>query len=111
MTGYAAANTHYDGVAGDTVLFPFTGTAIRWIGARNSDHGRADVQICDGAGANCGAATMIDTYDPAWPKQQVLYQNLSLPPGAHSIKITLRADKSAASTYTYTDIDAFEYGG
>jgi len=84
--------------------YTFTGTSVAWVGARNHDHGIADVSV-DG-----GAAVAVDTYAPVYTKQQVLHQRTGLASGSHTIKITLTCGKNASSTGTYEDIDSFIVG-
>ena len=103
--GYYDADAHFSGVTGATATLTFTGTGVTWIGGEASDHGRADVSVCNAAGADCGPATMVDTYSVATVAQQDLYSVSGLPYGTHTLKITVRSDSSG--TGHYTDIDGF----
>jgi hypothetical protein len=107
-TGYLDSDAHYMTAAGATAVYAFTGTTAGWIGARNSDHGKADVAVCDGSGNNCGAATTVDTYAPSSVPQQNLYTVSNLADTRHTLKITVRSDTSG--TGHYTDIDGFVSG-
>lgn len=102
---YAYGDAHYSNTPGRTATFAFTGTSVTVIGGKNPDHGRADVKVCDGAGANCGASTMIDTYAAAVQTRQTLYTASGLSAGAHRLVLTTRGDTSG--TGFYTDIDYF----
>jgi hypothetical protein len=107
--GYYDADAHFTATAGATATFTFTGTGATWIGGEATDHGRADVSVCNAAGTNCGAPTMVDTYCAVTLAQQNLYSVSGLPYGTHTLKITARADSSG--TGHYTDIDAFAVSG
>ena len=106
--GYFDSDAHYMTSAGSTAAYTFTGTTVSWIGARNSDHGKADVAVCDGSGNNCGAVTTVDTYAASSAPQQTLYTASNLADAKHTLKITVRSDTSG--TGHYTDIDGFISG-
>jgi hypothetical protein len=106
--GYLDSDAHYTGETGATTTYAFTGTTVSWIGGVNSDHGRADVVVCDAAGGNCGSGTTVDTYAPTHVTQQVLYTASNLTNTTHTLRITVRADTSG--TGHYTDIDGFISG-
>lgn len=108
LGGYYGADAHYSGTAGATVTLTFTGTTATWIGAGNSDHGRADVAICDAAGTDCAPATMVDTYAARSTPGQALFTAAHLSQGTHTLKITVRSDTSG--TGHYVDVDAFRFG-
>jgi hypothetical protein len=108
LSGYYESDAHYSGMAGATATLTFSGSTVTWIGGENSDHGRADVVVCDAAGANCGATTMVDTYAPGFVPAVALYTASNLGSGIHTLRITVRPDTSG--TGHYTDIDAFEFG-
>lgn len=106
--GYLDSDAHFTSQAGATTTYPFTGTTVTWIGARNSDHGRADVAVCDATGNHCGAATTVDTYASSHITQQALYTASNLTDTTHTLRITVRADTSG--TGHYTDVDGFISG-
>ncbi len=106
--GYFGSDAHYIGAAGASATFAFTGTTVTWIGARNSDHGRADVSVCDASGNQCGAVTTVDTYAASAQLQQALFTAQNLANSAHTLRIAVRADTSG--TGHYTDIDGFVSG-
>lgn len=99
--GYYNGDQHFSNTSGSYAQYTFVGTAIRWIGSQNYNHGKVDVYI-DGV-----FQETIDTYAPTWNKQQTLYAKYGLPKGSHTIKIQLRSDKNSASSGYYNDIDAF----
>lgn len=106
--GYLDEDAHYTGGAGATATYRFTGTTVTWLGARNSDHGKADVTVCDASGAACGPVTTVDTYAPTSVPGQSLYTASGLANTTHTLKITVRADSSGSGHYT--DIDGFVSG-
>ena len=107
-TGYVNSDAHFIGTSGETATYTFSGTTVTWIGGKNSDHGKADVAVCDAAGANCGASTTVDTYSPSATVQQQLYTAAGLTNTTHTLRITVRADSSGSGHYT--DVDAFSSG-
>jgi hypothetical protein len=106
--GYLDSDAHFIGAEGATATHTFTGTTVTWIGGRSSDHGRADVVVCDAKGNNCGPVTTVDTYASSVLPQQALYTASNLADTAHTLKITVRADTSG--TGHYTDVDGFISG-
>lgn len=83
-----------------TVTVAFSGTSIDWIAARGRGYGRASVTI-DGA-----AKGTVDLYasTTAW-RSLVTYGGL--PPGPHSMVITVLGTKNAAATGTRIVVDGF----
>jgi hypothetical protein len=106
--GYLDSDAHYSGLAGATATYTFTGTTVTWIGGKNTDHGLADVAVCDAAGDNCGPVTTVDTRAPASIPQQALYTASNLSDTVHTLKITVVADTTG--TGHYTDVDGFISG-
>ncbi len=104
-TGYYRSDAHYSSTTGATAIVGFFGTSISWIGGRASDHGRADVTICDATGGACGSATTVDTFSTTAQSQQTLFTASGLTSGAHTMKITVRSDSSGSGHFT--DLDAF----
>ncbi|QGQ99716.1 DUF4185 domain-containing protein [Paenibacillus psychroresistens] len=99
--GYYNGSVHYSNASGNYAQYGFTGTSVKWMGAKNNDHGKADIYM-DGV-----LDATIDTYSATFDKQQILYTKTGLSSGSHTIKIQLRSDKNAASSGYYTDVDAF----
>jgi beta-galactosidase GanA len=97
----------YDGTeswsqqAGASVSVTFTGTAVQWIGPKNTNGGIADVSI-DGR-----QVATVDTYDPYGKEfQQVLFSTSGLAAGSHTLTITVTGNKDAASSADTVVIDA-----
>jgi hypothetical protein len=94
--GYYWGDFHVSQTPGDWCVFSFFGTGVKWIGAKNVDHGDADIFI-DGK-----YDTTIDARAPTWLKQQEIYTKTGLPDGPHVLKIVVK-------TASYQDFDAFAY--
>ncbi|MWV44768.1 hypothetical protein GRF59_14200 [Paenibacillus sp. HJL G12] len=94
----------YSNQTGATAEFAFTGTEIRYVSAKQRNHGKIDVYI-DGA----LAAENIDAYDPTTKKQQLLFEKKNLAPGSHTIKIVVKGTKNSSSLDTIAMVDYFEY--
>ena len=87
--------------AGASMTVSFSGTAIEWIGPKNTNGGIADVYI-DGT-----LAGTVDTYAPGGKEfQQVLFDKAGLTPGSHTLKIVVTGQKNPASTADTVVIDA-----
>ncbi|WP_328540666.1 beta-galactosidase [Streptomyces sp. NBC_00344] len=86
--------------AGDSVTVPFNGTAVRWIGSKTNNHGRADVYL-DGT----KAATVDDSGDDS---QAVVFQQTGLAPGAHTLKIVVAGNHSSGSSDDFVSVDAVD---
>jgi hypothetical protein len=99
--GYFDATTHGSDVPGDSASYTFTGTSISWIGPKNNDQGIANVSI-DG-----GTPRPVDTYSRLQQTERVLFTASGLAPGQHAITIQVTARKSASSSGTRQEIDAF----
>jgi len=102
--GYFDNTAHRSDVPGDSASYTFTGTSISWVGSENSDQGIADVSI-DG-----GTPRPVDTYNRLQLTERVLFTASGLVYGQHTITIQVTAGKSASSSGTYQDIDAFIVG-
>ena len=81
---------------GSYAEYSFTGTAIRWVGSRNDNHGDAEVYL-DGA-----LRKTVDSRGAAWFPAQVLYEESGLSNARHTIRIVVK-------TKGIQDIDAFVY--
>jgi hypothetical protein len=104
QVGYSFGDAHYTDSPGRTATFSFTGTSVTLIGGKNPLHGRADVKICDGNGANCSGTTVVDSYAASTQYQQVLFTATGLGAGAHQLVLTTRSDSSGAGTFTDIDL-------
>jgi hypothetical protein len=102
-SGYYNNDCHYISTNGSYCQYTFTGTGIRWIGAKNGDHGYANVYI-DGT-----LVATVDTYASTWQKQLTLYEKTGLSSGSHTIKVEVTNTKNASSSNYTQDIDAFVY--
>lgn len=109
LAGYLDGDADYSNTPGSTATVKFTGTGITWFGKKASDHGKADVRVCDGAGANCGPVTTVDTYSATAATQQALYASGVLSYGEHTLKITI--DSATSGSDRYVDIDSFTEAG
>jgi beta-galactosidase GanA len=86
---------------GDSVSVAFTGTAVQWIGPKNTNGGIADVSI-DG-----GPATAVDSYAASGKEfQQVMFSQSGLAAGPHTLTITVTGTKNPASSADTVVIDA-----
>lgn len=87
--------------AGATVSVPFSGTAVQWIGPKNTNGGIADVSI-DGT-----QVATVDTYAAAGKEfQQVLFSQAGLAPGSHTLTITVTGNQNPASSADTVVVDA-----
>ena len=95
----------YINSAGAQATFSFTGTSVKWVGARGPWGGIARVFL-DGA----LVAGMADTYASAEQFQQnaILFSAQGLAAGSHSLMIEVTGTKNAASTDTIVAVDAFD---
>ena len=67
----------------------FTGTAVQWIGPKNTNGGIADVYL-DGS-----LAATVDTYSPAGKEfQQVLFSQTGLTAGSHTLTIMVTGTRT-----------------
>jgi beta-galactosidase GanA len=87
--------------AGASMTVTFTGTAVQWIGPKNTNGGIADVYL-DGS-----LAGTVDTYSPAGKLfQQVLFSQTGLAAGSHTLQIVVTGQQDAASSADTVVIDA-----
>ena len=83
--------------------FKFRGSAVRWYGAKNRDHGVADVYL-DGT-----FQRTVDSYSAAWLCRVVLFEKTDLNAGLlHTLRIVVRKERNPNATDCYQDIDCFE---
>lgn len=102
--GYINNDAHYTDANGYYAEFTFTGKGIKWIGGKDSGHGKADVYI-DGVPDTTG----IDTYAPSNTPQQELFVKTWPTGGQHTIKVVVTNTKNPSSSGYYQDVDAFKY--
>lgn len=91
----------FTNIPGATAEFTFEGTGIRWLGWRFDDAGRGEVQI-DGK-----VAAVVDQYGPG-RGLPFDWRTTGLPPGRHTIRITLLPDKNPASRNRYLNVAGFQ---
>ncbi len=95
----------YIATAGAQATFTFTGTSVKWIGARGPWGGIARVFL-DGT----LVAGSIDTYADSEQFQQnaILFSAAGLVGGTHSLRIEVTGARNGASTDTIIAVDAFD---
>jgi hypothetical protein len=92
-------DSHYSNTAGDSYTFRFYGTQAEIFGKKSTNYGKMDVQI-DG-----GAAITVDNYSGSTEYKKLLYTTGPLTFKQHTVTVTVRSDKNAASTGTVNQID------
>jgi hypothetical protein len=88
--------------AGARATFSFTGTSVKWIGARASSTGIARVYL-DGS-----FVAEIDTYSPTAGLQNTIFTASGLPMGTHTLMIEVTGRKNPASNVSWIVVDAFD---
>jgi len=87
--------------AGASVSATFTGTAVQWIGPKNTNGGIADVYL-DGT-----LAGTVDTYAAAGKEfQQVLFSQAGLAAGSHTLTISVTGTQNPAASADTVVVDA-----
>ena len=87
--------------AGAAMTLDFTGTAVEWIGPKNTNGGIAQVSL---DGQSVGT---VDTYAPGGKQfQQVLYYQAGLAAGSHTLTVTVTGQKNSASSADTVVVDA-----
>ena len=100
-TGGDYRNTEsFSKVTGDTLTVPFTGTAVRWIGSKTSNHGYADVYL-DGV----KQATVDSSGSQS---RAVLFDAANLPAGDHTLQIMVTGTHAPGSSDNYVAVDAID---
>lgn len=101
--GFHARDYRTSNVQYNTCEFRFRGSAVRWFGSKNRDHGFADVYL-DG-----NLQRTVDAYNPTWLCNVVLFEKTGLKAGPrHTLRIVVRKDRNPNATDCYQDIDCFE---
>src|SRR5207249_7984666 len=103
VPGFVNSDCHSSKTARSTAQLTFTGTGVKIVGDKNTDHGMADVYI-DGS-----YVTTIDSYSASWTGSIDLYVNTGLSSGTHTIVFELTDTKNASATDYFQSLDAFEY--
>lgn len=95
---YRASNVQFNACE-----FRFRGTAVRWFGSKNRDHGFADVYL-DGV-----LQKTVDSYHATWISNAVLFEKTGLDAGpVHTLRIVVRKQRNPSATDCYQDVDCFE---
>jgi beta-lactam-binding protein with PASTA domain len=89
--------------AGATATYTFTGRNIAWAAVRANNRGRAEVRV-DGT-----LVATIDLYQSSTTAavRRVVFQQAVTPGVSHTIQVRVLGTKTAASTGTRVDVDAF----
>lgn len=95
---YRTANVQFNNCE-----FKFRGSGVRWFGAKNGDHGFAEVYL-DGV-----LQKTVDAYNPTWVGNVVLFEKTGLSTGPiHTLRIVVLKARNAGATDCYQTIDGFE---
>jgi Big-like domain-containing protein len=108
IAAFSGGTAGSSNVAGATVTFTFTGTAVNWIGLKCSVCGVATVSI-DG-----GAATSVNTAGTAAPgsaglASEAVFSASGLTPGTHTLVITVTGDTTSGDAHII--VDGFDAAG
>lgn len=95
----------YNNTAGAQATFTFTGTSVKWIGARGPWGGIARVFL-DGTLVNGSVDTYLDTEQ--YQNRAIMFSASGLAAGSHSLRIEVTGTKNAASRDTIVAVDAFD---
>ncbi|MFC5405489.1 right-handed parallel beta-helix repeat-containing protein [Cohnella soli] len=101
VAGFFKDSAHSTSTPGSYAEYTFNGTGISWVSSVNSNLGRADVTI-DGVFAGS-----VEQYSTSGQAIVTLFQKTGLANGTHTIRVTLRGDKSPQSGMASMDVDAF----
>ena len=95
---YRASNVQFNACE-----FRFRGSAVRWFGSKNRDHGFADVYL------NGVLQKTVDSYHATWISNVVLFEKTGLDAGpVHTLRIVVRKKRIPGATDCYQDVDCFE---
>jgi beta-galactosidase GanA len=92
----------YSNTAGDSVSVTFSGTAVRFVAPKDSNHGIADIYL-DGS-----LVGSVDTYAPSKLYQVVLYDVYGLAAGTHVLKVMVSGRQNPASNGAFVGVDAVD---
>jgi hypothetical protein len=102
-TGFVNNTIKYQDQEGDRIQYDFWGKGVKWIGAKGTAYGKAEVYI-DGI-----LDTLIDAYSRNLQLKQVLYTKTGLNDSIHSIRIVATGMKNKESKGYRVDCDAFDF--
>jgi hypothetical protein len=94
--------TSWDGQAGDSVSFRFTGVQARLYGVVDTNEGIGDVSV-DG-----GAATEIDFYAHSRAGDTLVWQSPLLAPGSHTVTLRVSGTRNPQSSANLIALDRAE---
>jgi hypothetical protein len=97
-----SAGTAMQSSAGATATFTFTGTSVRWIGARNRESGIALVSV-DG-----GKAKRVDLFARPNEIRTPIITLDGLTPRKHTLTIQVTGEKNAEADGSEVVVDAFD---
>ncbi|MEW9702169.1 hypothetical protein ABRS97_23835, partial [Paenibacillus sp. SI92] len=97
--------TSSSSIANTSAQLTFTGTSVAVFVRKSEDSGKADIML-DGV----TVATDMDLYANSPKFKAAIYTNNNLTAGSHTIRLTVKGTKNAASTGTKVNLDYFEYG-
>ena len=98
---YFGGYSKHAAASGARARFTFTGRGVAWVTNKSTNRGRAEVWI-DGV-----KVTTVDLYATSGQAQQIPFQRSWASPGTHTLEVRVLGTKSAASTSTRVDVDAF----
>ncbi|MFZ5907795.1 MAG: S8 family peptidase [Nitrospirota bacterium] len=101
-SGFSSGTVKYSNQKYAYVTFTFSGSGIRWVASKAGMLGKADVYL-DGS-----YTTTIDLYNPGILHQQVVYSNLSLSNGLHTLGVVVKGEKNPGAANTFVNLDAIE---
>ncbi len=87
---------------GEYILFPFTGTSLKYYATKAPNHGIAAFSIDD------GPEQMVDYYQANRQSQLLLYDSGTLEAGHHVLKVRVTGEKNPASSDVYVTADRIE---
>jgi Tfp pilus assembly protein PilE len=106
VSNYYYSDAHYDGTAGDSISYTFTGTAVEWLEPTSSNYGYANVKL-DGT----TVATNVSGYSATASNGSfVMYSVVGLTNTTHTLTIVVDGTKPSGSSGTYVAIDAIIAG-
>ena len=95
-------SAHETSSAGQSVVVPFRGSGIAWVGYRGPDAGIATVQV-DG-----GPLGEVDLYSPTVSYQPVVFATVGLTDTDHTLKIEATGRRNPAANGSRVVVDAFD---
>jgi len=100
--GDFADTESFSPTAGDSLVVPFHGPAIRWVSSLDGNHGIARVAV-DGQ-----EVATVDLFGASKQYQFVAYQAFDLADTDHTLTITVTGQRNAAASGTFVVVDAID---